>query len=137
MCQQQQQQRTMSASANRGDRRSSSGNFLRSSTKDNYYNNNNDIKINSDDNNDEGWKQLDPNCLGDTSGGLINDEDECATRTDKNGKICIWCDAPGNDVFGICATSDQREYIGGYMDCGNTQMENLDKTGITDVVIVE
>jgi len=61
------------------------------------------------------WKQLDPSCLGDTS-GLAGDKDSCKSRTDSDGAGCIWCDA-GNDVFGICATSSQKDYIGGYMSC--------------------
>jgi hypothetical protein len=62
------------------------------------------------------WKQLDPSCLGDSDGGLVNDADACADRMDEKGESCVWCDA-GNGVFGVCATSDQREYIGGYMNC--------------------
>lgn len=61
------------------------------------------------------WKELDPSCLGDTS-GLAGDKDSCAGRSDSNGDGCIWCDA-GEDVFGICATPSQKDYIGGYMNC--------------------
>ena len=60
------------------------------------------------------WKQLDPSCLGDSDGGLVNDGDACVGRTDKEGKSCVWCDA---GAFGICASSDQRDIIGGYMNC--------------------
>lgn len=65
------------------------------------------------------WKQLDPSCLGDAS-GLAGDKDSCVSRTDSNGDQCIWCDA-GNDVFGVCATSAQKDYIGGYMSCDASQ----------------
>jgi len=71
--------------------------------------------LRGDNNGGGGWKQLDPSCLGDNT-GLAGDKDSCASRTDSNGSQCIWCDA-GNDVFGICATPSQKEYLGGYMDC--------------------
>lgn len=71
---------------------------------------------NSDGGDDEdGWKTLDPTCLGD-SNGLVSDKDGCATKTDSNGDACIWCDA-GNDVFGICATTKEKEYLSTYLNC--------------------
>ena len=65
----------------------------------------------------EGGKMLDPSCLADTSGGegLADDKDSCLTKKDSNGKSCMWCDAAG--MFGICATSDQKDYFGKYMTC--------------------
>lgn len=61
------------------------------------------------DNGDKGgFKQLDPSCLV--------EKDQCGNKTDSNGGACIWCDA-GNNVFGICATSAQKDYLGRYLDC--------------------
>ena len=66
----------------------------------------------------EGWKGLDPSCVTDNGSGLAGDKDACAAKADSNGQPCIWCNA-GNDVFGVCATVSQKDYIGGYMDCGS------------------
>ncbi|KAL3772412.1 hypothetical protein ACHAWU_005589 [Discostella pseudostelligera] len=79
--------------------------------------NSNDNKDTGDDgkDNDSGWKTLDPTCLGNTN-GLVGDKDDCTTQTDSNGNACIWCDA-GNDVFGICATMEEKEYLGTYLNC--------------------
>jgi hypothetical protein len=77
-----------------------------------------------------GWKGLDPSCLGDSVGGLGGTKEGCASRTDSNGEACVWCDA-GNDVFGICATSDQKEYLGGYLDCDAEE----DRDSDTDAVV--
>ncbi|KAL7535706.1 hypothetical protein ACHAWF_005245 [Thalassiosira exigua] len=70
----------------------------------------------------KGWKQLDPSCLG-GAGGLAKDKDTCATKTDSNGQPCIWCDA-GNNVFGICATPSQEDYLGAYMTCAAASVAN-------------
>jgi hypothetical protein len=75
----------------------------------------------------EDWSQLDPSCLGDSVGGLVNDGDACVARTDKGGKSCVWCDA---GAFGICASSDQKDIIGGYLDCDSDDSD-------ADVVAVE
>lgn len=59
-------------------------------------------------NDNGGAKMLDPSCLG--------EKDGCSSRSDMNGNACIWCDA-GDDVFGVCATPDQKEYLGEYLSC--------------------
>jgi len=84
-----------------------------------------------------GWKSLDPSCLGD-SNGLSGDKDGCAARTDVNGDSCIWCEA-GNDVFGICTTVSQKDYVGGYMSCGEAKKmeEEEEKDAASSAVAVE
>ena len=91
---------------------------------------------------DTTWNRFDPSCFGDLSIGLISNKDVCTARNDKNGKACVWWDAPGeydDDKFGICATSDQREYVCNHMDCDNAQQmeENLDTTVADTVVSAE
>jgi hypothetical protein len=92
------------------------------------------------------WKQFDPSCFGDWSIGLVTNKDVCTARTDKIGRACVWWDAPSgddddkDDKFGICATSDQKEYVCSHMDCDDKthQMEdNLDTTVVDNVVNVE
>lgn len=63
--------------------------------------------LRGDNNNNGGFKDLDPSCLG--------DQDSCGSRTDSSGNACMWCSA--SDVFGICATTSQKDYMGEYMDC--------------------
>lgn len=64
----------------------------------------------------DGWKALDPSCLGDGLAGETRES--CGARVDSDGEKCVWCDA-GDDVFGICATPSQKGYIGSYMDCAD------------------
>lgn len=73
---------------------------------------------NTDNNGAEVWKTMDPNCL-------IENADDCASKDDSNGNACIWCGA-GNDVFGRCATKEEKEYLGTYLNCD--QEESTDKT---------
>jgi hypothetical protein len=71
---------------------------------------------NNNDNGEEGWKTLDPTCLIGNANELVVDKDDCVSKADSNGNACIWCDA-GNDVFGICATMEEKEYLGSYLNC--------------------
>lgn len=61
------------------------------------------------DDNNGGFKNLDPSCLG--------DKDSCGSRKDSNGDACTWCDA--ENVFGICTSSSQKDYFGRYMNCAD------------------
>lgn len=92
------------------------------------------INLRGNNKNVFGWKSLDPSCLGD-SNGLSGDKDGCAARTDVNGDPCIWCEA-GNDVFGICTTVSQKDYIGGYMSCGEAEKKKK-KDAASAAVAVE
>jgi len=56
-----------------------------------------------------GFKNLDPSCLV--------DKDSCGSKKDSNGGACTWCDAA--NVFGICASSSQKDYFGRYMNCAD------------------
>mmetsp|Transcript_459 Transcript_459/g.1020 ORF Transcript_459/g.1020 Transcript_459/m.1020 type:complete len:325 (+) Transcript_459:83-1057(+) len=74
-----------------------------------------------DDNNGGGWRKLDSSCLGEASDGLDGgDEESCGDRKDSSGNPCIWCDA-GDDVFGICATPEQKDYLGSYLTCADPE----------------
>ena len=74
------------------------------------------LRGDTNDNGGGGGDILDPSCLGDDASGLSGDKDTCVARKDSNGEPCIWCEA-GNNVFGICATPSQTDFIGSYLDC--------------------
>ncbi|KAL7520922.1 hypothetical protein ACHAWX_005615 [Stephanocyclus meneghinianus] len=67
----------------------------------------------------KGWETLDPSCLGDLvfSKDLDAGRESCATRNDKNGNSCIWCDGAG--VLGYCVSPLQRDAFSDYMDCSD------------------
>ena len=67
----------------------------------------------------EGWETLDPSCLGDLVSiqDLDAGRESCATRNDKSGNSCIWCDGAG--VLGYCVSPMQRDAFSGYMDCSD------------------
>ncbi|KAL3787432.1 hypothetical protein HJC23_001829 [Cyclotella cryptica] len=71
----------------------------------------------------EGWETLDPSCLGDlvSNNGLDAQKEDCATRHDKSGNSCIWCDGAG--VLGYCVSPIQRDAFSGYMDCSDVAEE--------------
>ena len=115
---------------------SSSSSSATNSNKNNYLRG--DAYINDNNNNseggDEGWKSLDPTCLGNTNGGLIDNKDDCTNQADTNGNACIWCDAPGNDVFGVCATMQDKEFLGTYLNCDANEVV-ISEDSISEVVV--
>ena len=60
------------------------------------------------------WRSYDPSCLGDAS-GIVRDWRECATRKDRQGAGCAWCDAAG--VFGVCVSASEQAYLDGKLTC--------------------
>lgn len=60
------------------------------------------------------WRSYDPSCLGGAD-GIVSDWRECATRKDKGGGACAWCDAAG--VFGVCVSAAEQTFLDGKLTC--------------------
>lgn len=75
----------------------------------------------------DGWEILDTTCLGDTSGDLNAEKENCAGRNDKSGNSCVWCE--GGGVLGYCVSTSQQNILGDYMTCEQVSAPEVSTSG--------